>query len=225
MIDVGRDFERMQGYVAGRLSDDEQRSFEDRLARDPALVLELEQWLRFREGLAHLKDRGYFDAPAARARARAAWLPAALAAGIAALAAFLWLRPQTSAPALLSATLPAAHGAASTAGVTAHFTFVAVRGQIVPDLDLPSGGLIELRALPAGGPGDYRMELARATGSEGARPVAAVNAARRGDGYVYAYAAAARLEPGTYVLSIRPQNALESAETFRFKLHRATAAP
>jgi hypothetical protein len=226
MIDVGRDFERMQGYVAGRLSDDEQRSFEDRLARDPSLVAELEQWLRFREGLEHLKERGYFDAIAARAaKTRAAWLPAVLAAGIAALAAFLWLRPHTGAPALLSATLPAGHGAASAAGISAHFTFVTVRGQMTPDLDLPAGGLIELRALPVGGPGNFRVELARATGNGETRPVAAISAAPSVDGYVYAYADAARLEPGTYVLSVRPQDASGVAESFRFNLHRATAAP
>jgi hypothetical protein len=226
MIDVGRDFERMQSYVAGRLSEDEQRSFEDRLARDPALVMELEQSLRFREGLEHLKDRGYFDAIAARtAKTRAAWLPVALAAGIAALAAFIWLRPHTSAPALLSATLPVAHGQPPAASVAAHFTFMALRGQMIPDLELPKNGLIELRTRPAGGPGDYRMELTRATESKETRPLATISAVAREDGYVYAYADAARLEPGSYVLSIRPQNTSETAESFRFKLHRAAAAP
>jgi hypothetical protein len=226
MIDVGRDFERMQGYVTGRLSDEETQSFEDRLARDPALVVELEQWLRFREGLEHLKDRGYFNAIAARtAKPRAAWLPAALAAGVVALAALLWLRTHPAAPALLSASLPVAHGHAPAPSITAHFTFMALRGQMVPDLGLPTNGLIELRALPASGSGNYRLELTRTTEDKETRPLAAISAAPREDGYLYAYADAARLEPGSYVLSIRPKNTSETAESFRFKLHRVAAAP
>ena len=35
MIDVARDFERMQDYIVGRMSDEEQRAFEERLVRDP----------------------------------------------------------------------------------------------------------------------------------------------------------------------------------------------
>jgi len=48
VIDVARDFERMQDYIVGRMSDEEQRAFEERLVRDPALVLEVERSLRLR---------------------------------------------------------------------------------------------------------------------------------------------------------------------------------
>ena len=228
MIDVGRDFERMQGYVAGRLSEDETRSFEDRLARDPALVHELEQWLRLREGLEHLWDKGYFNASAApRLAPRAAWLPAVLAAGIAAVAAFVWLRPHAAAPALLSATPPVMHGAAATASVTAHFTFVTMRGRDTPDLNLPRDGLIELQAKPmVGDSGSYRLELSRATDGKRPVPLAVISAGRSQDGYVHAYADAARLEPGSYVLRVEAQNAAPAlAESFYFNLRRAPAAP
>lgn len=226
MIDVGRDFERMQGYVAGRLSDDETRNFEERLARDPALVRELERSLRLREGLEHLRDRGYFNAIAARSlRPRAAWLPALLAAGIAAVAAFVWLRPHAGVAALLSATLPA--GQAQAANVTAHFTFITLRGQEIPDLELPKNGLIDLQARPTGGAtGNYRMELSRATDGTTSRPFAAISAQRNEDGYVHAYADAARLQPGSYLLRIEPQGGpAQSADSFRFKLRRTNAAP
>ena len=59
MIDVARDFERMQDYIVGRMSDEEQRAFEERLVRDPALVLEVERSLRLREGLQQLKIEDY----------------------------------------------------------------------------------------------------------------------------------------------------------------------
>jgi hypothetical protein len=68
VIEVGCDFERMQDFIAGRLSDDEQRAFEDRLARDAGLVHELEQSLRLSEGLHQLRAQGYFDKAASRAR-------------------------------------------------------------------------------------------------------------------------------------------------------------
>ncbi|HXY96819.1 MAG TPA: hypothetical protein VEH00_07570, partial [Steroidobacteraceae bacterium] len=66
MIDVERDFERMRDYADGRLADDERRTFEDRLLRDPELVREFEQTLRLREGLEQLKQQAYFARSAPR---------------------------------------------------------------------------------------------------------------------------------------------------------------
>ena len=83
MIDAGRDFERMQDYVAGRLSDDEHRAFEDRLVCDPGLVHEFEQSLRLSEGLHQLRAQGYFDKAASPARGSRIWLPILAAAAIA----------------------------------------------------------------------------------------------------------------------------------------------
>ena len=94
MIDVERDFERMRDYVRGRLPDDERRTFEDRLTRDPVLVREFEQTLRLREGLEQLKEQGYFAGLAPlNTRRLAMWMPALAAAAIAALAVILWVQP------------------------------------------------------------------------------------------------------------------------------------
>jgi anti-sigma factor RsiW len=57
MIDVESDFQRMQDYVGGRLSDEEHRAFEERLVRDPELVREFEHSLRLREGLEQLREQ------------------------------------------------------------------------------------------------------------------------------------------------------------------------
>src|SRR5258708_1966706 len=105
VIEVGRDFERMQDFIVGRLSDDEHRAFEDRLARDPALVHELEQSLRLSEGLHQLRVQGYFDKAASRARGSRTWLPLLAAAAIAGLALFLWLQPNTRTLPLLEPSL------------------------------------------------------------------------------------------------------------------------
>ena len=91
MIELGRDFERMQDFIVGRLSDDEHRAFEDRLVRDPGLAHELEQSLRLSEGLHQVRAQGYFDKAAPRARGSRTWLPVLAAAAIAGLALFLWL--------------------------------------------------------------------------------------------------------------------------------------
>src|SRR4029077_18795820 len=160
VIDAGRDCERMQDYIVGRLSDDEHRAFEDRLVRDPGLVHELEQSLRLSEGLHQLRAQGHYDKAASRARGSRIWLPILAAAAIAGLALFLWLQPHNRPSPVLTASLESRTTGVAPS-VAAHFTFVAVRSSSTPDLQLPSGGVIEFRAAPATHmtPSRYRMTL------------------------------------------------------------------
>ena len=172
MIEVGRDFERMQDFIVGRLSDDEHRAFEDRLAREPGLVHELEQSLRLSEGLHQLRAQGYFDKAASRARGSRIWLPLLAAAAIAGLALFLRLQPSTGPLPVLTASLDSRAPAVGPS-VAAHFTFVAVRDSSTPDLNLPSGGVIEFRAAPATHltRSRYRMTLVRQDEGGASKPV------------------------------------------------------
>ena len=219
MIEVGRDFERMQDFIVGRLSDDEHRAFEDRLARDPALVHELEQSLRLSEGLHQLRAQGYFDKAATRARGSRIWLPLLAAAGIAGVALFLRLQPSTGPLPVLTASLDSPAVGPS---VAAHFTFVAVRDGSIPDLDLPSVGVIEFRAAPATHltASRYRMTLVRQDEGVASKPVGAAAGLQVGaDGYVHGYADASRLEPGRYLLRIEPDAATPgTGEVFPFNL-------
>ncbi|MGH8187297.1 MAG: hypothetical protein ACREUC_12095, partial [Steroidobacteraceae bacterium] len=48
----------MQRYLAGTLSDEESRAFEDACAADPALMDELNRDLHLKAGLEHLAERG-----------------------------------------------------------------------------------------------------------------------------------------------------------------------
>jgi hypothetical protein len=225
VIEVGRDFERMQDFIVGRLSDDEHRAFEDRLARDPRLVHELEQSLRLSEGLHQLRAQGYFDKAASRARGSRFWRPVLAAAAIAGLALFLWLQPSTGPLPVLTASLDSRAPAVGPS-VAAHFTFVAVRDGSIPDLDLPSGGVIEFRAAPATHltASRYRMTLVRQDEGGASKPVGtAAGLASSADGYVHGYADAARLEPGRYLLLLRIEPDAEApgtAEVFTFNLHR-----
>ena len=221
MVEVGRDFERMQDFIVGRLSDDEHRAFEDRLARDPALVHELEQSLRLSEGLHQLRAQGYFDKAATRARGSRIWLPLLAAAGIAGVALFLRLQPSTGPLPVLTASLDSRAPAVGPS-VAAHFTFVAVRDGSIPDLDLPSVGVIEFRAAPATHltRSRYRMTLVRQDEGGASKPVgAAAGLALGADGYVHGYADASRLEPGRYLLRIEPDAANPgTGEVFPFNL-------
>ena len=83
VIDVGRDFERMRDYIEGRLSEEEHRAFEERLARDPELVRELERSLQMQEGLLQLHSQGYFNRSAAKKPAPRLGFPVAAAAAAA----------------------------------------------------------------------------------------------------------------------------------------------
>jgi hypothetical protein len=216
VIDAGRDLERMQDYMVGRLSDDEHRAFEDRLMRDPGLVREFEQSLRLTEGLHQLRAHGHFGQAASRARGPRIWLPLLAAAAIAGLALFLWVQSRTGPSPVLTASLES-----RTAGVT-HFTFVAVRDNSTPDLDLPSGGVIEFRAAPAThvAASRYRMTLVQQDEEGSSKPVgAAAGLALSADGYVHGYADASRLGPGRYVLRIEPgAETPGTTETFPFNL-------
>lgn len=220
MIDVERDFERMRDYVGGRLADDERRTFEDRLGRDPELAREFEQTLRLRAGLEQLKEQGYFAGPAPRTRRPGLmWVPALAAAALAAVAIILWVQPHSSSTGVLRASL----GSGATPAVNAHFTFVSMRGSTSSDLDRPATGLIEFRASPAdhAAGARYRLTLERLVPGGAAEPIGALGDLAPGtDGYLHAYADASRLTAGRYLLRVgTPGQAADAALVFPFELH------
>jgi hypothetical protein len=106
--------------------------------------------------------------------------------------------------------------------VAAHFTFVSMRGGSVPDLDLPSAGLIEIRAQPSARetPHRYRATLVRQEEAGSTEPVAVLaGLALSPDGYLHFYADASRLTRGSYLLRIQPDtDTVDMAEVFPFNL-------
>ncbi len=224
MITAERDFATMQDFIVGRLSDEERRAFEDRLVRDPALARELEQSLRMREGLQQLRTQGYLGKAASRGASFRIWVPALLAAACAGLALFLWLSHVPGPSPILMASLES-RTADVRPLVAAHFTFVSVRGGTTPDLDLPSTGLIEIRAAPGTRETfpHYRVTLVRQQEGAVAQSVAALTGvALSPDGYVHCYADASRLAVGSYLLRIQPDADTHGlAEIFPFTLHAA----
>jgi hypothetical protein len=211
----------MQEFIVGRLTDDERRAFEDRLARDPVLARELEQSLRMREGFQQLRTRGYFGKAATRGGHLRIWVPALLAAACAGLALFLWLSNVTPASPVLMASLES-RTADVTPWVAAHFTFISMRGSSTPDLELPSAGLIEIRAVPSTREiaHRYRVTLVRQKEGGVAETVATLTGlVLSSDGFVHCYADASRLAQGSYVLRIQPDTGTPGmAEMFPFNL-------
>jgi hypothetical protein len=85
----------IQDYLAGRLSEAEAEEFEARCLADDTLGEELERALEIRAAMKRSDSK-----PQARSGLRGTWLPLAVAAGAAMLAAgFYWLQtPQQSTP-------------------------------------------------------------------------------------------------------------------------------
>jgi hypothetical protein len=217
-MDIGHEFERLQNYTGDRLSDDERLAFEEDLVSDPGLVRELEHSLRLREALQHLREQGKLPRAKPRITPARIWLPVMAAAALAGVALLLRMQVATQASPLLTATLQ------PPAAVTAHFTFVATRESSIPDLALPASGAVEFRAAPQRLENSrYRMTLVRQEDAAAVKPVAVVSDLyMHADGYVYAYADAARLTPGRYVLRIEPDAGTAGAtELFPFNLRRA----
>jgi hypothetical protein len=217
MMDVRLDPERIMDYLDGRLSEEEDRAFGDRLIRDPQLVRELERTVQLREGLRALEARGHFrNAATTVQRRRIGWPALAAAATVAAIGLFLWVGLRSERPNALITVLSAA--VTAPANVTARFTFVATRGGVAPVLNLPREGFIEFRAAPgsAGSSTSYNVSLQRAEASGAPEPLGFVSQVdSAADGYLHLYADATRLQPGRYLLRTQPRGA-EGAESKDF---------
>lgn len=223
MIAAGRDFERMQDYIVGRLPDDERRAFEDRLVREPALVRELEESLQLREGLEQLRAKGYSRSALSRFRSARFW-PALAAAAVAGLALFLsWQRPIEP-----SSILTQSVGADVTPlDFDAGLTFRPMRGGDLPTLNLPRTGMIPTRIAPVMPLADsrYRVTL-NSVAAGSARTISVLSALPLGsDGFVHCFVDASRLTAGTYSLHIEREGADPEPADFPFNLKPAGKPP
>ncbi|MBS0580715.1 MAG: hypothetical protein JSR36_15770 [Proteobacteria bacterium] len=220
---AAKDFATLQAFIAGHLPEEQERAFEERLAREPALVAELEQSLRMREGLRQLRSQGRLgSAAASRTRARA-WLPALAMAASAVLGLFLWMsRVAAPAPVLLSSVTSGAFSARAST-ITAQFTFVAMRGGTIPDLQLPSSGTVELRAASSAEAPHYRSTLQRLPDAGAPQLVGTVAGLSAGpDGYIHVYVDARHLAVGRYALTVQADPTGPAADdVFEFNLRTA----
>lgn len=229
----------VQDYVAGRLSDADRRAFEEQLLSDASLVRDLEESLRLREGLEMLREQkvlgqrvlGQKRVPGEAWRPRRpAWFTGFALASAAALAAivvcvgFYYVK---RSPPMLAASV-AALRSSSALVVVKQYSFAVVReATSIPELDLPTSGALELRALtPITGSGrTLRVTLSQIRSQKTSRIGVAEHLAPNADGFVVIYADASTLEQGDYSLSVEPDDIEDKSAgaRFAFKLKRMSA--
>jgi hypothetical protein len=214
MTDLTHDADEIRDYLVGRLSEHERLVFQDRVARDPTLARELEHSLRLRQGLRQLKGQGYFvmrdgERRSATAVRLARWLPLAAAAVVAALCAGAWWELR-AADSVLTAS--------GEGSLSAQWTFISTRGDDVPRLELPAGGLIEFRVAPeTAAAGAYRLTLIRGQ-APAVNTLGTIEGRISADHYLHAYTSAARLSPGDYRLQIETEGSALPPLEFAFRL-------
>jgi hypothetical protein len=220
MTDITHDADEIRDYLVGRLSERERLVFQDRVARDPTLARELEHSLRLREGLRQLKGQGYFVMRDSERRSGAAvrlarWLPLAAAALVAVVCVGAWW--ELKAP----ESMLTASGEGSP---SAQWTFISTRGDEVPRLELPAGGLIEFRIAPeTAAAGTYRVTLMRRQ-APAVSSLGTIEGRIGSDHYLHAYTSAARLSPGDYRLRIEHGESTLPPLEFAFRLTAAGGA-
>jgi hypothetical protein len=197
-------------YLAGRLPASESDAFEQAVADHPEICRAVEQTLKFKEGLARLRERGELSA-LLRAPAPRRWIPYAAAASVAlaTLASVLWLQLRNPTAAMLFLSpgeVASRHGGAA---IGRSYVLARTRGIAgAADLSLPAGsGPIELRIVPSSlSPGThYSARLNRLDGSMGSKSLSQTDAGTVGpDGYVTIYVDGSQLLAGEYELSLTP---------------------
>jgi hypothetical protein len=217
MTDITHDADEIRDYLVGRLSERERLVFQDRVARDPALASELEHSLRLRDGLRQLKGQGYFVMQDGERRSAvtgrlARWLPLATAAIVAAVCVGAWWELKAPDSVLR---------ASGEGSPSAQWTFISTRGDDVPRLKPPAGGLVEFRIAPEiTAAAAYRVTLERLQ-APGVNALGTVESRIGSDHYLHAYASAARLSPGDYLLRVAAAGSALPPLEFAF---RVTAA-
>jgi hypothetical protein len=217
MSDADLDYARLRDYLAGRLPDNECRTFEDRLQRDPALARELDLSLRLRAGLEVLRTENRLSVSGSSRSL--GWMKrlVAAAATVACIALIFWVRPAT-VPAILMSTTEVRMAARP---IVAHFSFISTRESSIPDLELPPSGLIEMRSAPSRrAPGLLYAVTLVARNSSGGRALAALRSlSADADGYVRCFADAQRLRPGIYELRLESGSGVGAdKDVFTFNL-------
>jgi hypothetical protein len=215
-------------YLAGQLPANESDAFERAVSEDPNLRDKTEQVLRFREGLARLRERGELDT-LVRTPAPRRWLPYAVAAGVAvaALGILPWLNQPPPLALLARSPSEFATRQLEPPPVLGSYVLARTRGGMALT-DVGSGktvGWIELRAVPSVlSPGArYTVQVRHLDGpARGAIAGQIDRLSAAPDGYVTTYLNLHELEPGDYELSLAPSPAAATsleADRFVIRVH------
>jgi hypothetical protein len=215
-------------FLAGQLSEDESREFEEYMLANPEIVRDLEATARLKVGLHVLKDKGELGSllkPKPFYRDTRYALAASVA--VLALCALFYFRggaPQT--PRLLASMSSLVDSAGHLLPLAHTYAILRTRGTDYDALvELPAAPqAIELRLLPEkpAHPARYQVSLARVADDDSLDKVGSVAGLIPGaDGFVSVYFDSSRLTRGRYQLTIRGDvgtDPPESMSLFRIKL-------
>jgi hypothetical protein len=213
-------------YLAGQLPVKERDAFERALSERPDLRDETEHFLKFREGLARLHDRGELDSlmqgPVPRR-----WQPYAAAAAVAIVTfgGLLWFQASSRTPAVLALS-PKGFTTAGreTPSILGSYILARTRGG-APGIEVSASqgpGAIELRVLPSALSQSlhYSVQVSRLGGSASGASIGQIDAGSAApDGYVTIYLNSRQLTPGDYEVSLGPSTISgTTAERDRFSI-------
>ncbi len=199
-------------YLAGHLSANESEAFERALSEQPELRAETERFLKFKEGLARLHERGELDT-LIHASAPHRWLPYAAAAAtivIAVLGGLFWFQLSSRAPTLvaLSPSQLTARGHEAPPILGTYLLERTRGGASATEVTLPlAPGAIELRIVPSSLASDikYSVRVSRFGVSTTSAIMGQIDTGFSApDGYVTVYLDSRQLTPGDYEVLLAP---------------------
>jgi hypothetical protein len=226
-----QEFETVNRYLTGRLSDAECAEFEKRLTREPELVRELEAVARFKVGLQVLHERGELDAATRAPHWSYRWLAIAAAIAVLAIGVVTFRSFVTPAERSMLAAVPAALTDLQGNVLPSAGTFTLLRKR-VPTVDAvialpPAGRAIEMRVLPEtpSQTDGYRVSLwQQAQAAEPRKLGTVTHLTAAADGFLTVFMDTTSLTPGEYLLVVSPPTAEDRpdrGDVFRVSMSRA----
>jgi hypothetical protein len=203
-------------YLAGQLTADEVRDFEESMLERPEVLAEVELARTVRLGLRTLRERGELESLVrARPRNTQPWFATAAAVALA-VVGYWWMEGRQSTV-ILASSLSELGSSRASGSIGGEYLVARVRGAETLTLEASSAQpVIALRVLlPAASKGQrQRVEL-----FGGAARLVSLDATGQGD-YLHLYLDSSHLEPGEYELRVSAADDAAPASTHRLRFRR-----
>jgi hypothetical protein len=212
----------IERYLADQLSEDEVAAFEEFCQKNPEIYRDIEATLRFREGLAVLRERGRLQT-VLRAPPRRLWVSVAAAAAVLLAAVGLWTaRLKNPSPPTASKS-PILSASSAAAPILGTFVLVTQRGpHSQAALSVPrKTGAVVLKILPSDftHDGHYAATLLKQDATGAQTPVTHVDDLKpTSDRYVTLYLNPIELPPGDYELTLSGMSPTQTTVADHFAL-------
>jgi hypothetical protein len=212
--------ESAERYVSGRMDEDEEREFEERMLERPDVAADVDVRHRLKLGLLWLEQRGELDGLLQRP-ARRTYLRYAVAACmlLALGAAIAYWQMLGTAHMAVAGTLAELRGPQA---VAASYILASTRSRAGDTVisAAPGAGAVRLRiVLESGIEQVFVASLAHIEGGSEKSVAERVSLESAGNGLVEVFLDPAELESGRYVLRLAPESSAGAPEEFSFMLN------